>query len=178
VSKRLLLVRHGATDWSDAGRLTGWKDIPLNERGREQARHLREQLVGVPLTGIWSSDLDRAMETAKLAAGSPQTAEGLREIDLGDLEGATWDEIDEATRAALVAFDDFSAPGGESVTELRRRVTRVIEELPPGTHLVITHGGVIRLLLRDAGLDDRPITPCEVVEIEAPGVDGGRSGGG
>lgn len=164
MSIRLWLVRHGATDWSDAGRLNGWSDVPLNDRGRVQARLLRRQLARRELTGVWSSDLTRATETAQLAVGEPVPDPRLRELDFGSLEGRRWEECPAEGREALVAFDGFGAPQGESVGELRSRVLEFVEALHDGEHLVFTHGGVIRLLLREEG-QDRQVLPGELVRV-------------
>lgn len=164
VSVRLWLVRHGSTDWSEAGRLNGWADVPLNDRGRAQARSLAERLNGMRFAGVWSSDLLRARETARLAAGGAVPDPRLRELDFGTLEGRRWEEVSPQARRALVAFEGFGAPGGESVDSLRSRVLRFVGALPEGDHLVFTHGGVIRLLLRRAG-DDRWVLPGDVVPV-------------
>ena len=170
ISARLWLVRHGATDWSDKGRLNGWADVFLNERGRLQAERLAAWLAGKAFAGVWSSDLSRSTETARLAASGAATDERLRELDFGELEGRTWDECPPEVRQALAAFDDFEAPGGEAVTQLRRRVHEFAMALGDGDHLVFTHGGVIRLLLREAGRD-ASVTPGEMVSLSAAEVD-------
>jgi probable phosphoglycerate mutase len=164
VSVTLWLVRHGATDWSDAGRLTGWTDVPLNDRGRLQARRLRERLVRETFTPVWSSDLVRASETARLAAGALVLEPSLRELDFGRLEGTRWDELPAELQEALVAFDGFRAPGGESVADLGDRIHGFLRRLRPGTHLLFTHGGVIRLLLRDA-VPGLWVAPGELVRV-------------
>ena len=154
MTTRLWLVRHGATDWSEAGRFNGWTDVSLNETGRRQSERLREHLRATKFDGIWSSDLVRATETAGLAAAGPAVPDRrLREIDFGALEGRTWAECPDHVREALVAFDGFEAPGGESVTQLRDRVLEFVDGLSRGDHLVFTHGGVIRVLSRAAGRD-------------------------
>ena len=162
VSLRLWLVRHGATEWSDAGRLNGWTDVPLNARGRAQAVALAERLAGTGVAGIWSSDLSRATETARLATGEPAPDPRLRELDFGSLEGMRWEECPPEVRRAMAAFEGFRAPGGESVESLRARVFDFVHSLPRGDQVVFTHGGVIRLLLREAGTD-RGIGPGELV---------------
>ena len=143
---RLCLVRHGSTDWSDAGRLNGHTDAPLNERGRRQARELAAELAAAAFDGIWSSDLRRATETAELAVGGATTDRRLRELDFGDLEGMTWEQLSPSVQQALLAFEGFRAPAGEGTADLRDRVRGFLAELPDGDHLVFTHGGVIRLL--------------------------------
>jgi probable phosphoglycerate mutase len=164
MSARLWVVRHGATDWSDAGRLNGWTDVPLNERGRLQATRLAGKLAGRSFAGVWTSDLSRSTETARLAASGSVTDERLRELDFGELEGRTWDECPSEAREALLSFDDFKAPGSEAVAQLRRRVHEFATSLGEGDHLVFTHGGVIKLLLREAGRDTS-VAPGALVRI-------------
>ena len=154
VTTRLWLVRHGATDWSEAGRFNGWTDVSLNELGRRQSERLRDHLSATEFDGIWSSDLVRATETASLAAaGTAVPDRRLREIDFGALEGLTWAQCPAHVREALVAFEGFEAPRGESVTRLRDRVLEFVDGLSHGEHLVFTHGGVIRVLSRGADRD-------------------------
>lgn len=148
MSVHLWLVRHGATDWSDAARFCGWTDVPLNEAGRRQARAFGDRLTEHRFAGAWTSDLSRAAETARLAVGGAVPDPRLRELRFGRLEGLRWDECPAPVRSALLAFDGFRAPDGESVEELRERVAAFTEGLSGGDHLVFTHGGVIRALRR------------------------------
>jgi probable phosphoglycerate mutase len=164
MTTRLWLVRHGATDWSEAGRFNGWTDVSLNEVGRRQGERLRARLRATDFEGIWSSDLVRATETARLAAGDAVPDRRLREIDFGDIEGLTWGECPTHVREALVAFDGFEAPGGESVGHLKDRVLDFAEGLPHGDHLVVTHGGVIRVLSRETGRDVN-VLPGELLRL-------------
>jgi probable phosphoglycerate mutase len=159
---QLCLVRHGATDWSDAGRLNGWRDTPLNERGRSQARRLAGALNVGEFSGVWSSDLRRATETAELAAGVCTPDHRLRELDFGSLEGWTWEQLSPDVQQSLTGFDDFFAPDGESTAQLRQRVHEFIDSLPAGCHLVFTHGGVIRVLARNTRAEPR-VAPGEFV---------------
>jgi probable phosphoglycerate mutase len=163
---KLYLVRHGATDMSDAARFNGHRDVPLNDAGLRQARALAEALEGRSFACVWSSDLTRALQTAQECGFDPVADPRLRELDFGDIEGATWEELDSEVRDALMSFEGFAAPGGESVDHLRRRVLDFIEDLAEGEHLVFTHGGVIRALLRDVG-DDRDVRPGQMVELES-----------
>lgn len=157
MSIRLWLVRHGATDWSDTGRLNGWTDVPLNDRGRVQARLLRRQLTRREFTGVCSSDLARAVETARFAFGEPVLEPRLRELDFGHLEGKRWEELPAAVQGALLEFGEFEAPGGESTAALGQRIVGFLRGLPGGEHVLFTHGGVIRVLLREAGRDARVV---------------------
>lgn len=153
VTTRLWLVRHGETDWSAAGRLNGWCDVRLNQRGRDQARAVSGRLKRQHFLMVWSSDLQRAAETARLAYVEPVVDARVRELHFGTLEGLTWGGLSKGVQDALVDFDAFEAPGGETIAAMRRRVSDFLRELEPGDHLVFTHGGVIRLLLRAAGID-------------------------
>ena len=157
-------MRHAETDWSSAGRLCGWTDVPLNERGRDRARALAWTLAGRRFTTAWSSDLRRAVETARFSYGGPLTDPRLRELRFGALEGLRWAELAPPIQGAMLSFDRFAAPDGEAVDALRQRVLSFVAELPPGDHLVFTHGGVMRLLLRQVG-SDRSIDPCGIAVL-------------
>jgi probable phosphoglycerate mutase len=163
--KRLWLVRHGTTDWSRDGRLTGWTDVALNEEGRDQARQLRLDLADRRFSSVVSSDLRRCTETAVLAGFEPRIDTRLRELDFGTLEGAVWDELSPRHQSALHAFDSFIAPGGESVTQFAERVLDFVADLSAGDHLVFTHGGVIRLLLRLES-QDHHVAPAGITVLE------------
>ena len=168
---RLWLVRHGETEWSADGRLNGWQDVPLNGRGRAQARAVAARLRGQRFTATWSSDLQRAIETARMAWSEPRIDRRLRELDFGELEGRRWDELDADTQRGLTGFDQFAAPGGESTASLRSRVMGFIGGLDAGDHLVFTHGGVMRLLLRESGMDAR-VEPGKLVVVTSDPIRG------
>lgn len=153
---RLWLVRHGETAWNAVRRFQGWTDVALNEAGQAQASALANVLAGRVFDAVWSSDLSRAVETARIAYGEPRTDRRLREMNFGDLEGLVWNELSRDIQVALASFDDFAAPGGESIVEFQARVLDFLEPLEPGDHLVVTHGGVIRMLTRECGSDGFP----------------------
>lgn len=153
----LWLIRHGETDWNSALRFQGWTDVELNDRGRSQAAVLAGLLDGVDFDSVWSSDLTRAVETATIVAGQEPIRDArLRELDFGRMEGSRWDQLDAATQAALREFDGFAAPDGESMADLEARVVEFLSGLPAGRHLLVSHGGVIRLLLRMCGSEGFP----------------------
>ncbi len=162
---RLWLVRHGATEWSEAGRLCGWTDIPLSPKGRGQAELVRSRIHGQAFEGVWTSDLIRASEFARLVVGDATPDGGLRELDFGEIEGKKWHDLDQPTRDALLRFDGFVAPGGESVTALENRIVAFLSGLVEGDHLVFTHGGVVRLLTRLSGVAASP-EPAELTVVE------------
>ena len=151
--RELWLVRHGETPASLGRTLAGWSDVPLTEGGQQQACALRPLLAGERFVGVWSSDLRRAVDTARLAWGEPRQEPRLREMSFGSLEGEAWETLGPKTQDALARFEGFAAPGGESFQDLRSRVMAFLDELPAGRHLLFTHGGVVRLLSREAGED-------------------------
>ncbi|GIW25852.1 histidine phosphatase family protein [Meiothermus sp.] len=162
----LWLVRHGQTPWNVEGRLTGWTDVPLTPLGEQQALALRAWLSVERFGQVLASDLQRAVQTARLAYGEPQgVLAELRELNFGDLEGLRWVELPEVQRNALLAFEGFQAPGGESTAQLRRRVYAHFDQLPPGRHLIFTHGGVLRMVLREFD-QDRFLLPCAVLGLD------------
>ena len=149
----LWLVRHGETTSSRDGILAGWVDVPLTEQGEAQAKAVRPVLDGSEFAGVWSSDLKRALHTAFLAWGQPVADPRLREVNFGELEGKSWETLDPSYKKALIDFEGFDPPGGETLEEVRERVAGFLSELSPGRHLLFTHGGVIRLLTREVGHD-------------------------
>jgi probable phosphoglycerate mutase len=102
---------------------------------------------------VWSSDLRRAVTTARLAWGEPRQDKRLREMSFGSLEGQLWETLDPAAQQGLARFEGFGAPGGETFADLRARVLSFLDGLAAGRHLVFTHGGVVRLLSREVGED-------------------------
>src|SRR5579871_641611 len=94
---RLYIVRHGETEWNRDGRVQGHTDVPLSGEGIEQARRVAERLSREPISAVWSSDLARALDTAR-AIAAPHDLEVhstplLRETMLGEWEGLTEPEI-------------------------------------------------------------------------------------
>lgn len=134
---RLLLIRHGETDWNREGRYQGQSDVPLNATGREQAWHLAEALRGTPLAAIYSSDLRRARETANClarATGAPLHLDRrLREIGLGEWEGQLFSDIQrlypDLVRQRREDPLRFAPPGGESLTDLIDRLLSAVRDI-------------------------------------------------
>jgi probable phosphoglycerate mutase len=149
----LWLVRHGETTYSASKRVAGWSDPPLTDNGRRQARALRTVVDGRRFAGVWSSDLERAVESARLAWGEPRTDRRLRECHFGSLEGCTYAEADSTYGEVFQLFREFQAPEGESHDEFSARVHEFVGELEDGRHILFVHGGVIRVLTQDLGVD-------------------------
>ncbi len=147
------LVRHGQTHSNLQGIISGWADVQLTDLGREQAQILRPFLSENLFESVWSSDLVRAIETARLAYGEPTIDQRLREIHFGELDGKSFHDLSKAQQDSLIAFFDFKAPKGESLLELTNRVHEFFDGLAPGRHLVFTHGGVVRAVTSKLGPD-------------------------
>lgn len=142
------LLRHGATEWTDEGRHTGWEDVPLSEVGRQQAKHAGGFLAGVPIAHVLVSPQTRALETCRLAGFGDQarTREELVEWDYGDYEGMT----DEETQRVDPDWDMFrdGCPGGERPDQVAERVDRLLEAVRglDGMCLLVGHGKSLRAL--------------------------------
>jgi probable phosphoglycerate mutase len=165
------LIRHGETEWSAAGRFAGWTDLALTATGEAQANALAGSLPAGPGVRAWTSDLRRCVDTARRAGLRATADPRLRELDFGDIDGATWDELSADVQQQVLAFDGFAAPNGESVEHMRARVQEFLRSLGAGCHVVVTHGGVVRQLLRDAGADGAVATGAVVrLQFEAAGA--------
>jgi broad specificity phosphatase PhoE len=157
---RLLLIRHGETDWNATLKYQGHADIPLNEQGREQARKVGARVARYGATALYTSDILRASETAdivgSIAGLSPRPMPNLREIDVGQWEGLTPEELYRRFPEHMAAFDRDPARtvrlGGESYAQLQDRALvalKAIHAAHPGDEVVlaVSHGGTIRALL-------------------------------
>jgi len=168
-SVRLLVARHGETRDNASGRWQGWNDSPLTEKGVAQADELARRLAGERISAVYASDLGRAVHTARLAmphlARAPHLSPALRERNVGVFSGLTGPEVEarhpEALgRRTIDGVLDWAPPEGESFRQILARVLPFLETVR-GTHgqalhvedgqiapnvLIVTHGGVIRLL--------------------------------
>jgi len=155
---RLIVVRHGATEWSRAGRHTGRTDVPLLDQGRRQAEMLGRLLAGHVFALVLTSPLRRARETCEIAGFGPvaRVSDDLREWDYGAYEGRTTSDI-RAERPGWSLWDD-GGPGGESAEDVGRRADRVVAEARAveGDVLAFAHAHVLRVVgVRWLGLPPR-----------------------
>ncbi len=153
MAPRILLVRHGQTEWSAIGRHTGRTDVPLTEEGRRTARLLRDRLhrapwAGLPGVEVRTSPLVRARETCELVGFGEraQPWDALLEWDYGDHEGLTPGGIAESSPGWLLWRD--GAPGGETAAAMTERVDRVVAWARSADRdlLVFAHGHLLRAL--------------------------------
>ena len=156
----VLLARHGETDDNvEPLRFQGWKDTPLNDTGRAQARELASKIAaGEPVGSLWASDLSRARETAEIVGErigmTPTLDARLREGGRGRWEGDRMIDVQRAEPELYAAWrqagPDFRFPEGESLAEQQRRVTEALVEIHAAAQLpalVVCHGGSIRVML-------------------------------
>ena len=176
--KTVYLVRHGITDWNVQRKMQGHTNIPLNELGRSQAMALRAFFQKNPIEKVFSSDLDRAFQTAQISSQFEEILklEGLREVNLGKIEGKTEAEVvglySQAEWDHWVSLEphaNFAFPGGETHQQSVFRFKAHLEDIFK-THefkkaAVYTHGLMIRRLAHHL-IPDRK----EVLEIPNCGV--------
>jgi probable phosphoglycerate mutase len=153
---RLLLLRHGRTEWNEQGRFQGSTDIPLDAVGRAQAVEAGRAVATLKPAAVWSSDLSRAADTAA-HIGLPVTLDArLQEISLGSFEGmmaGEWAAADPVSYEAWRLGADIRRGGGETYVEVSARAGAAVAEalaaLPGGEGLlvVVCHGGTTRALL-------------------------------
>jgi probable phosphoglycerate mutase len=188
----LLFIRHGETDWNRQQRFQGQIDVPLNTTGEQQAARLAQRLAAESHDQLFSSDLQRARQTAAPLAAAWQmpvvAVAGLREQSFGVLEGLDAPTIQarhpELWRLWLQQDADFAPPGGESQRQFHGRVLGAVKDLaasasagPRGQRLVVvTHGGVLDMLWRTVhGL---PLSGLRECAIPNTGVNRLRWAGG
>jgi alpha-ribazole phosphatase/probable phosphoglycerate mutase len=156
---RLIFVRHGETPWNRTLQYQGQAPIPLNERGREQARRAGQRLARSGAVALYSSDLPRAWETAEIIGEyvhlHPIAMPDLREIDVGLWQGLTPIELYQRFPEHMREYDRDPARtvrlGGESYAQLQARVLRAFTQIEAAhrtgeTIIVVSHGGSIRAL--------------------------------
>lgn len=161
---RIIAIRHGETDWNTVNRIQGHIDIPLNATGQWQAQQVAKALQDEPLHAIYSSDLARALDTARAISQAhpqwtdrtPQTQTQLRERNFGLFEGKTWAEIEthwpEESERWRKRDLNFAPDGGENLLVFESRVkevTQAIASQHAGEQIVlVAHGGVMDILYR------------------------------
>lgn len=156
---KLILIRHGKTTWNLSGRYQGQTNTELSLEGIEQAKKIATRLRMEKIDQIYSSDLSRAYQTAKHIAHyhslTVQKEYSLREIDFGQWEGLTYDQIEQTWPQELhLLFTNASQaniPGGETIQALTNRLSSKIDQLVSQnehkTIVVVSHGMAIRSII-------------------------------
>lgn len=160
------LVRHGETEWNRVGKIQGISDIPLNDRGREQATILGTRLRGCQIDLIGTSPLSRAQETAQILAahldlGSPVVIPELIERNYGEAEGSNGSDFYKTYPNGL------GVAGREPKENVEKRAIACLRDLASSSshnHLLVAHGAVIRSMLEhcDPGHSVGKIPNCSV----------------
>lgn len=164
VACRLCIVRHGETDWNAAGILQGWSDVPINAKGRTQARQLAAAFAGSGIKRVWTSPLIRSLETAQIITARlglplPRCHDGLKERNFGIIQGVPKSELAELNPVLLQQIlkrnPAASFDGGETMDEFADRVLAALVEIGTqggangaGPLLLITHGWVLDVVTR------------------------------
>lgn len=161
---KIILVRHGETELNVRGIYFGHMDPPLNEKGKDQAQKAMEILKDVDYDKIYTSDLNRAFETANIVNHKNielVSTESLREINFGIFEGYSYKELQEKYPEELRASEDwrnYNYITGESVTEMQNRAIKFIDDVVnlDETTVLVSHWGPINTILSyyiSSGLD-------------------------
>ena len=162
VTTRIILVRHGQPVADTSGRCYGRLDVALSPHGFAQARIIAERLAHEPLAAIYASPRRRTVDTAGAIADlhglSATVNDDLREIDFGDFEGRTYDEIaaqyPELYRQWMEQPTTVQFPSGERFTDLRNRAVHALDGIlrqhAGSTVSIVTHGGVCRAIIASA----------------------------
>jgi len=171
---RILLSRHGETEWNAVRRVQGWTDIPLSAKGQAQAEALAGRLASVLLVAVYSSDLSRATQTAAPAAArhglTVQATPELREKGFGDWEGLTQADLERDYADLWHQYhverdQNVLVPGGETFLQVQARMAAVLRRVlaaHPGseeTVLLVGHGGSGRMLVLEALQVGLPLLP-------------------
>jgi broad specificity phosphatase PhoE len=176
-SQRLVIVRHGVTDWNREGRWQGRLDPPLSEAGRREASLLAERVAadpGLRPARILSSTLDRAIQTAGVigrAVGVDVEPDArLVEIGAGEWEGRTHEELEETDGERYRLWrttPGYGPPGGEPLAEAVARVGALVADVRSSSAwplLLVSHGGILRYLARE--LLDLAAERAEALDID------------
>jgi len=155
----IYLIRHGETAWNQENIFRGRKDIPLSEKGRQEAQALATALAPEPIKFIYTSPLSRARETAQPLADRlslpVQIHDGLIDLDFGDWEGKPLKEIEQSApdlfRLWKLSPDKVRFPGGESLGLARDRAMAALVEIakarPQAAVAVVSHRVICKLLV-------------------------------
>ena len=178
--EKVLLIRHGETDFNREHRLQGVMAVPLNQNGREQAAAAARYLQGLSIDALYTSPILRAQQTAEIIGDQiglpPRSDDRLREIEFGQFEGLTFAEVARRFPAAYhkwsAGYRAYQAPNGESRLDVQRRMSAAWHDLTahPQHRLIalVTHGTAIAIFLGAmyATLPDRAIKNTSITTLE------------
>lgn len=154
---QVLLIRHATNDYVDSNRLAGWTPgVHLNEAGRKEAEALAQRLAPVPLAAIFSSPLERAVETAEAIARPRglrvEVREALGEVQYGEWTGQLLEDLAKTELWRFVQFHPSGVrfPGGEAIREMQARAVAAVEAIceafPEDAVAIVSHADVIKAI--------------------------------
>ncbi|MDF2987541.1 MAG: histidine phosphatase family protein [Eubacterium sp.] len=155
----LYITRHGETEWNVEGRMQGWKNSNLTEKGIKNAEELGKRLEDIEFRAIYSSSSQRALHTAELIRGNRDIEiipdENLREINLGSWEGKQKHEFEDSDREGLDTFWNrphlYKAKSGEDFFQVRARIEavlkRIINENKDCNVMLVTHAVIVKTIM-------------------------------
>ncbi len=155
---RIYITRHGETEWNKQRRFQGNKDSELTDKGIMAAELLSNRIEEIDLDCIVASPLKRAYRTAEIVKGNKQinieTHDGFKEINLGDFEGMSWDQIMESHKEVITNIKNdpfkYGYPNGESLVEFYSRVEKAFKDTIKRCRgkniLIVAHGGTIKCI--------------------------------
>jgi len=180
VKKKLLLIRHGRTDWNVEARFQGSTDVPLNDHGYQQAVKTATRLQNWRAALVYSSPLKRALQTAETISARPIIPlNGLTEMNFGDWEGARVSDIRTKDAHALAEWHRdgfFSIPkNGETWEQIYKRVSQAVEICLSGEEervIIVAHGGILRAaMINLMNLDPHSAWRLAVYNCSISGID-------
>jgi len=155
--KRLILIRHGQTDYSKKRQYCGSEDASLNKAGVKQSYRLKQRLKNLRVDKVYSSDLKRCLDTAYIVFEDRvvHKRKGLREIDFGTLAGLRYSDLKNRYPRIYKLWskqpEELKMPKGEHLLDFRKRVTRCFNEIarenPRRVVAIVAHGGSLRIIL-------------------------------
>ena len=179
--RRIVLIRHGETDWNRQYRFQGRTDVPLNDEGTAQAERLAERLASWPVEVVYSSPLQRALATARSVGGphglTPVALEDLVEVNFGGWEGSSIRGLGRDGAFQTWMRDPFfnMPPGAETWDAIRARVSKAVGTILDGPQeriAVVSHGGIVRALFAVLlGLDPHTVWRLRVHNCSVSGVE-------
>lgn len=160
---RIILTRHGETIWNIEGKVQGMLDSPLTENGIMQAENLAKRLIHEDIDHLYSSDLPRAYQTAKiigqeLAIPQVNSTSLLREVSFGEWEGRAWRDIRKEYPEIFALWENephrVVIPGGDHWETATRKVWQYLHSLlelhTNQTICLVTHGLILKLIILKA----------------------------
>jgi len=178
--KKLFLVRHGESEWNVLKRIQGQQNVALTDRGKLQARLIAKRLLNENIDSIYSSDLDRAYNTAVIIGNmlkiDVNPMPGLREIDFGKWEGISYDNISDIDSKEIILWrkapEKLKVDGAETLEELQLRamseIYRIMDTEKKHNVLIVSHSATLKTII--LGLLDMKLSNFKNITLDNVGL--------